>query len=338
MESAVVQKIKHLPKVELHVHLDTSLSYEMVRRIHPRISFAEYTAQYTVPDKCKSLSHFLTYVEPGITLLQEEFALRKAMYDLVRQQALDNVIYSEIRLAPLLHTRRGLTLYEVADIVCDAAQEASTAFGFPVRLIFCTMRHFTAAQGIDTARAAVAHIDRGVVGFDLAGAEADYPLQPHLEAFRIAESSTLGLTAHAGEARGAESILETIEQIPVTRIGHGVRVLQSVDTIQKLIDRQIHLEICPISNIKIDVFQQMSDHAVNCLFDKGILLSINTDGWGLFQSTLSKEYTALVETFDWTLDHFLQINQMAVDAAFTDEATKLQLHQKLLDGYRNAEI
>jgi len=325
VEEYSIQEILSWPKVELHVHLDTSLSFETVSLLNKGISSQAYLNRYVLPGKVRDLHHFLKYVEPGIALLQSKQAIYLAVLQLVKEQSQDGVIYTEIRLAPLLHTRMGLSDFEVCKVVVRAAKDAELETGVIVRLIFCTMRHFSPEESMRTVNLALDFRYDGVVGFDIAGDEAGYSLNNHIEAFQKAFEQKLPSTAHAGEACGPDSIIQTLDLLKVNRIGHGVRALENKYCMQRLLKDKIHLEVCPLSNILINVFSDISVHPIHQLYSFGLNLGVNTDGWGLFQNSLSGEYEQLIRTFRWQKDDLQTVNKNSLDAAFCDDITKSKL-------------
>lgn len=323
----------HLPKIELHVHLDTSLSYQNVAILDPAISEDAYQKFYVAPAKCQDLSHFLEYTEPALRLLQTAENLDKAFRQLIRELKTDNVIYAEIRFAPLLHTRAGLLPDQVAEVACNAIAAGFAETGVQCRLIFCALRHFSQLESISTVQLAERWRSRGVVGIDLAGDEVAYSLEYHIPAFELAREWNLPATAHAGEALGADSVIDVLDFLHPRRIGHGVRSIEDPDLVTLLARNKIHLEICPGSNLQTGVFQTMKDHSIDRLYQAGVSLSLNTDGRGLTSTSLTQEYVSISETFGWSKIDFLRTNRMALKAAFCDVHTKNKLLGILECGY-----
>ncbi len=326
-------KFRSLPKTELHLHLDCSLSYEVVSRIAPSITRDAYTRDFVCPAKCTSLADFLTRAPSGIALMQTEEQLRLVTEDLVDQLARDNVIYAELRFAPHQHTERGLTPERVVAAVDEALGSASEANGVETRLILCTLRHFTAEQSMETARLVEQFRGTRVVALDLAADEAGFPLDAHAPAYAFAAERGLARTAHAGEARGAESVWETLERLRPSRIGHGVRSVEDPRLVEHLKANDIHLEVCPTSNVQTDVCAAMADHPVDRLYRAGVSVGINTDGRTMVDVTLDDEYAKLKATFGWTSEHLLTCNLNAVRAAFIPNALKQELAARLVEAY-----
>lgn len=322
-----------LPKIELHLHLDCSLSYDVVRTLRPSITRDQFEHEFIAPAKCTNLADFLTRAPKGIELMQTERELRAVTSDLFRQLQADNVLYAEIRFAPLLHATNGLSDEAVVQIVNDATDNAISDTGIHARLILCTLRHFTEEQSLRTVTLLEKFKGTNVVALDLAADEAGHPITPHVSAFRLARRSGLYRTAHAGEARGADSVWETLKNFAPTRIGHGVRSMEDPKLIDFLRANRIHLEVCPSSNLQTNVYDDMRDHPIARLYEAGVPLGISTDARTITNITLEQEYAKLREAFGWTAEHFLRCNLDAVEAAFIPEKLKRELAAKLKEGY-----
>jgi len=325
-----------LPKVELHVHLDCCLSYDVVSLLRPSISYSEFRERFVAPPRCTNLADFLTRAPSGIALMQTEHELRAVTLDLFRQFQLDNILYAEIRFAPLLHLERGLLPARVVRTVNDAVEEGIRSTGIEARIILCTLRHFTAAQSLETVALAERFRGTRVVALDLAADEAGFPIDPHVEAFEFAITQEIHRTAHAGEARGADSVRETLRNFQPTRIGHGVRSVEDPTLLNQLRDQRIHLEVCPSSNIQTNVYSSISDHPVHRLYKAGVSLSINTDARTITDTTLEKEYSVMREHFGWSDEEFRSSNTDAIHAAFIPEALKQSLLKRLNGHYPTA--
>lgn len=324
---------KSLPKIELHVHLDCSISFDLACQLQPTLTLNQFRKEFIAPAKCSDLSHFLTFADRQIALLQTEQQLRLAIKDVIRQLKQDNIIYAEIRFAPFLHTRRGLSAFEVVTILTDEMAVWQDKWDITTGLILCTLRHYDELTSLKTAELADHFKNKGVCGFDIAGDEAGFGLSEHIKAFEFAEKAGLGTTAHAGEACSWESVSESLNLLHNKRIGHGVRVIESDFMMQTVAKAGIHLEICPSTNIQVDVFKTISDHPIDILLKNGVSLSVNTDTRTITDTNLTQEYTLLHQAFGWGLDEFKQCNLNAIDAAFTDITTKAALQKEILLNY-----
>jgi adenosine deaminase len=322
-----------VPKLELHLHLDCSLSYDVVRALRPTISEETYRDEFIAPRRCTNLADFLKRAPKGFELMQTEVELRAVTFDVFRQLQADNVIYAELRFAPLLHLAKGMTPEAVVEIVDAATTEAMRATGIEARLILCTLRHFSTEQGMITADLVKKFRGTNVVALDLAGDEAGYPIQPHVPAYEYARANNLCRTAHAGEAAGAQSVWETLRLLQPSRIGHGVRCTEDAALLDFLREQQIHLEVCPSSNLQTNVYHEMAEHALDALYQAGLSVGISTDARTITDITLEQEYQNMRNTFGWTNEEFLQCNLNSVEAAFVPEDLKEKLTRRLRDAY-----
>ena len=322
-----------LPKIELHLHLDCSLSYEVVRKIDPSITEDEYRCKFVAPAKCTDLADYISRAVIAITLMQTELNLRLVVEDLFNQLRADNVIYAEIRFAPLLHIESGLSARQVVQIVNDAVKEFSQKTGVIAGLILCTLRHYSEEQSLQTVHLVNEFKGTPVCGFDIAADEAGYPIDNHIKAFEIARQKNILCTAHAGEAKGADSVWETLKNFHPQRIGHGVRSVEDESLLEFLKQRNIHLEVCPTSNVQTNVYEKIQDHAADIIFRKGISMSINTDARTISDVTLSSEYLLMEEYFKWSRNHFKKCNLDAIEHAFASEEIKAGLIKKINDAY-----
>ena len=318
-----------MPKVELHLHLDCSLSYQAVSRLVPSISRREFDAEFIAPPQCTSLADFLTRAPRGFQLMQSEDALRLVTEDLLEQLSQDGVIYAEIRFAPLLHTAAGLTPEAVVAAVDRATEQCIEATGIEARLILCTLRHFNQAQSLLTAQLVERFKGSRVVALDIAGDESGFSIDAHIPAFRYALDHGLGRTAHAGEARGAGSVWETLRAFAPSRIGHGVRSIEDASLVEHLRRERIHLEVCPSSNVQTRTFLTYGAHPVDRLLRAGGSLGINTDARTIANVTLEQEYDRLRQHFGWGAEELLACNREALRAAFLDEPLRARLLAQL---------
>ncbi|MES2893142.1 MAG: adenosine deaminase [Bacteroidota bacterium] len=321
--------IKHLPKVELHLHLDCGLSYEVVSRLNPAVTREIYQEEFVAPAKCLNLADFLTRAVKGYKLMQTAEALTLVIEDMFRQLAASNLVYAEVRFAPLQHLDGGLTSFEVVDIANKAFERCIYQFNIEARLILCTLRHYSADQSMETVKLVEQFKGTTVVGFDIAADEAGFPIDPHIAAFKYAREKGIFITAHAGESRGADSVWETLEHLRPTRIGHGVRSIEDPLLVNYLIAQNIHLEICPSCNVQINLYDAFTDHPINELYRAGVSLNVNTDAPAIVDTTLNREYQLLADNFDWTATDFYTCNVNAVKAAFISAELKEKLLQKL---------
>lgn len=327
-----------LPKAELHLHLDCSLSYKVVSRLQPGISQQEFRSKFIAPRKCLNLADYLTRAPYQVRLMQSREALKLAVEDVFEQLAADNVIYAEFRFAPMLHLEQGLTPEEVVAAVDQATAACIATSGIEVRLILCTLRHYTREQSLATARLVERFRGTRVVALDIAGDEAGCPLEPHRPAYDYAHEQGLFMTAHAGEAAGAQSVWQTLRELGPSRIGHGVRSSEDPELMAFLKEQSIHLEVCPSSNVQTNMCDTIHQHPVDNLYRAGVPLNINTDCRTISETNLRREYQQLIDTFTWNHNDFLKSNVAAIRAAFIPPETRKRLEAKLLEAYSSHQL
>ena len=324
---------QHLPKIELHLHLDCCLSYKVVQQLNPAISYEQYRESFIAPPKCTDLADYITRAVNGYELMQTGEQLRLVTLDLFEQLQADRVIYAEMRFAPLQHTLKGLSPFEVVQTVNNAVEEGIKQTGIEARIILCTLRHYSQAQSMETVQLVKQFDGTYVAGFDMAADEAGFPITNHIKAFQFAKDHQIYCTAHAGEAKGPESVWETLDHLHPTRIGHGVRSVEDSALIEFLKQKSIHLEVCPTSNIQTNVFDVIENHSVNTIYNSGVSMSINTDARTTTPVTLTDEYALLEKFFDWNRGHFLTCNLEAVEHAFIKSELKEVLREKIRSAY-----
>jgi adenosine deaminase len=322
-----------LPKIELHLHLDCSLSYEVVRQLDPSVTLVDYKENFITPAKCTDLADYIKRSQRSYELMQSEASLRLVTLDLFKQLKADHVIYAEIRFAPLLHIAGGLSPEEVVSAVNKATVEGIEKYNIETGIILCTLRHFSEDQSMKTVELVNKFKGTSVVGFDIAADEAGFPIDNHIKAFQFAKDNGIKCTAHAGEARGAKSVWETLEHFHPQRIGHGVRSAEDEELLEFLKSSNIHLEVCPTSNIQVNVFDTIEDHTANKIYNTGVSMSINTDCRTISNVTLTHEYDVMDRIFHWKLEHFKKCNLEAVAHSFASQDVKDRIKSLIKKAY-----
>ncbi|HEV8176371.1 MAG TPA: adenosine deaminase [Gemmatimonadales bacterium] len=288
--------IGRLPKAELHVHLDGSLRpqtmIDLARTAKVVLPSYEPGAlgRFMLVDDAADLQDYLDRFDLTIPLLQTPEAVERVAYEMVEDAARDNVRYLEVRYCPHLSQRQGMTLDEVMRAELRGLARGERDFGVVARVINCSLRHYDPAVSVEIAECSVSFRDQGVVAFDLAGGEAGRPPGNHRAAFDVASRGLLGVTVHAGEAAGAESIAEAVQLCHADRIGHGTRLYESPELLAYIRDRQILIEANITSNVQTRAVSRASDHPVRGYFDAGLNVTLCTDGWLMAGVSLSDEY------------------------------------------------
>ena len=288
--------IKHMPKTDLHVHLDGSVRIDSLialakkQNIDLPASEPKKLKSILVPGpKCRNLEDYLMPFEIILAILQEEEALARVAYELAEDSAKENVWYLEVRYSPVLHTRRGMKLTTIIDAVLTGLREAERKYNIKTGVIICGMRNISPATSIILADLAVAYKNRGVVGFDLAGIEENYPAKHHREAFYRILNNNINCTAHAGEAYGPDSIHQALHYCGAHRIGHGTRLKEDGDLLNYVNDHRIPLEICITSNVQTRAVQSLEQHPLKFYYDFGLRVTINTDNRLISDTTVTRE-------------------------------------------------
>ncbi|MCC6902290.1 MAG: adenosine deaminase [Polyangiaceae bacterium] len=285
-----------LPKTDLHVHLDGSLRLETIldiaktERIElPATSAEGLHAAIGCGKNFGSLVDYLKGFDITLRVMQTEESLERIAFELAEDAQRENVRYMEVRYAPMLHTRRGLKLTKVVEAVLDGLRRARETYGIKANVIICGIRNISPESSYEMAELAVAYKGRGVVGFDLAGAEAEFPAKHHRDSFQLVRDNNINCTIHAGEAYGPESIAQAIHVCGAHRIGHGCRLRENGDLLHYLNDHRIPLECCPSSNVQTGAVRDVASHPLKLYYDLGLRVTVNTDNRLITDTTVSKE-------------------------------------------------
>jgi adenosine deaminase len=322
------QEIVKAPKALLHDHLDGGLRpatvIELAAEVGHELPAAEPAALerwFVAAAGSGSLERYLETFAHTVGVMQTEPALRRVAAECAEDLAADGVVYAEVRFAPEQHLERGLSLEQVVGAVLAGFAEGSqraAAAGTPIRIgtLLTAMRH--AARSMEIAQLAVRHRDSGVVGFDIAGAEAGYPPTRHLDAFEYLQRENFHFTIHAGEAFGLPSIWQAIQWCGADRLGHGVRIVDDIagGKLGRLAayvrDKRIPLELCPSSNVQTGAADSIADHPIGLLQELRFRVTVNTDNRLMSRTCMSKEMALLVEAFGygWAEVQWFTINAM----------------------------
>ena len=288
--------IQKLPKTDLHVHLDGSLRVSTIidlaerQRIElPARDEDGLRKAMNIGQNCGSLVEYLKAFDVTLRVMQTREALERIAYELAEDAAKENVRYMEVRYAPMLHTRRGLKLTSVVESVLAGLRAAQSAFGIESNVIICGIRNVSSESSLEMAELAVAYKNRGVVGFDLAGAEYDHPAKHHRAAFQLVRDNNINVTIHAGEAYGPESITQAVHVCGAHRIGHGCRLREDGDLLHYVNDHRIPLECCPSSNVQTGAIRDLQSHPLKLYYNLGLRVTVNTDNRLVTDTTVSKE-------------------------------------------------
>jgi adenosine deaminase len=333
-----LDSIRRAPKALLHDHLDGGLRPATVLELAEASGYGDLPATDVdgLASFFRTAAHsgsLVRYLEPfahTVGVMQTPEALHRVAYECVEDLAADNVVYAEIRFAPELHIDGGLSLDAVVDAVLDGfadGEKAASAEGraITVRCLVTAMRH--QARSLEIAELAIRFRDRGVVGFDIAGAEAGYPPTRHLDAFEYMRGNNSRFTIHAGEAFGLPSIHEAIAFCGADRLGHGVRIVDDItvgtDGTTKLgplaallRDKRIPFEMCPSSNVQTGAVDSIGEHPFDLLARLRFRVTVNTDNRLMSDTTMSHEMLRLVEAFGYGWSDLQRFTINAMKSAF----------------------
>lgn len=318
-----LQLLTKLPKVELHLHLDTSVRPDTIRKYLKRegLPVPEPIENYVIaPAKCKDLLEFLEKIDLALDALQSTEAIEETAYQLVESLALCGHIYAEIRYAPHLNIRKGETNESILDASLRGFERGKKDFGVEVGVILCALRHFTFEQNEPLIQTALTYADR-IVGFDFAGDEYQAKLD-HRVLFDKIHDAGIPITIHAAEACGPERLQEALDIFHAKRIGHGVRLEENSELLKRVLDLQIPLEMCPTSNVQTNATTSYDTHPADRYLNQGLAVTINTDAMTTTPSNLVKEYEVLIKTFGWGLAEIKKTQETAIENLFLPSQKK----------------
>lgn len=327
-----------LPKIELHCHLDGSLSLDAIRQLASWASQdipesdVELQKLVTAPQDVTSLNEYLKTFDFVIPLLQTKKALTFAAYDVAKQAAQENVLYTEIRFAPELCTQQGLTALEVVEAVLEGFEQAQLDFGIIAKALVCGMRQSNQETTLAIFKEVRNLASRGLVGFDFAGNEADFPTSVLNQIIQDTQGLGLPFTLHAGECGCVSNIAQGLD-LGIKRFGHATALYQSEEILADFVAAQATAELCLISNLHTKAIPSIEEYPYQAFYDKGVRMTINTDNRTVSNTNLTKEYQLFATQFGTSPADFLRFNEYALEASFTSVDEKVNLLEKLRRGY-----
>ncbi len=350
-----LERIRRLPKVHLHDHLDGGLRPETIVELAaeqgvdlPTRDPVELKEWFHRGANRGSLPLYLEGFAVTTGVMQTEESLRQVARERVEDLAADGVIYGEVRFAPILHVDGGLNLEQVVQAVLDGTREGCDQTGIDVRYLVCGMRHLEPEANLEMAELAVDFRDRGIVGFDLAGDESGHPPKRHIEAFHYLQRENFNITIHAGEAFGLASIWQAIQYCGAHRIGHATRLFEDLEepesgnrsrgTLSSYIDdHRICLEMCLSSNVHTGAVERLEDHPFPLYLRRQFRVCLNTDNTLMSATTLSREWWLATQLFDLTIDDLELLAINAAKGAFCHHPERVALIEgKIRPGFQAA--
>lgn len=313
MNEKVKEQIENMKKIVLHLHLDGSLRpetvYDWLVEQGEDVTLEQVQNALMVKKDCRDLNEYLEKFDLPCRMLQTKEHIEQATYELFEDLAKQNVIYAEVRFAPSKHREEGLEYNEIVEAAIKGMERAKKEFGIDGSLILCAMRGDSSKNNLKTVEIAKQYLGKGVSAIDLAGAEALFPTRDYKDIFENATALGIPFTIHAGEADGPESIKKALE-FGAKRIGHGVRCLEDPKLVGYLVQNEIVLEVCPISNLQTKATGE--DHPMEELYRKGLKVTISPDNNSVSNTDILQEY-------EWVLEHtnlkIEDLKQMNVNAA-----------------------
>ena len=320
--------------IDLHLHLDGSLSLESVRDLAKMQNIPvepddeKLLKMLQVGPDCKDLNEYLEkFAFPG-SLLQKPEAITRAVENLRKELKDQGLLYAEIRFAPQLHLLKGLTQRQVV----EAAVEGLKADGVKAELILCCMRgDRNREENMETVRLTAEFLGKGVCATDLAGAEALFPNPGFEDLFALAQELKVPYTIHSGEALGPESVYQALA-FGTKRLGHGVRSVEDPDLLKRLAEEQVTLELCPTSNLNTNIFASIEEYPLVALMNAGVRVTLNTDNIMVSGVTLQSEWEKVIRTFGLSGDQILTLQKNAAEASFAAPEVKQWLLEQITLG------
>ncbi len=314
--------LRRIPKAELHCHLDGSvrpqtlldLAHEYGQPM-PRED-AESLRAYMLVSDGHSLEDYLQRFSVTLSVMQTAEALERIAYELAIDAAADGVRYLEVRYAPILNVRHGLSLGDAVQASLRGLERAEQEVGIVARVIVCGIRSMAPGVSLELAELAVAFRGRGVVGFDLAGGEAGHPAAAHQQAFAHAHRHDLACTCHAGEGDGPESVRQALHTCCADRIGHGTRIFEDRSLLDYVNDRRVPIEVCLTSNIQTRAAASYDAHPLRMYYDRGLNVVLNTDNRLMSGTTLTDEYEHASQHLGFSFDELARMALNGFDSAF----------------------
>jgi adenosine deaminase len=338
---ATREQIARAPKVLLHDHLDGGLRpatvIDLARvggyRQLPSHDADELAAWFVGAASSGSLELYLETFAHTVGVMQTLDALVRVAAECAEDLANDNVVYAEVRFAPELHVEKGLSLDSVVEAVLEGFRLGSQGRGIRVGVLLTALRH--AARSFEIAELAIRYRDAGVVGFDIAGAEAGYPPTRHLDAFQYMQRANGHFTIHAGEGFGLPSIWEALQWCGADRLGHGVRIVDDIMVVDGeavlgrlaayVRDNRVPLEMCPSSNVQTGAASSIADHPIGLLRKLYFRVTVNTDNRLMSGTSVGIEFEKLVDAFGYGLDDVRWFTINALKSAFIPFDERLAL-------------
>jgi len=312
------QLVQQLPKPELHIHIEGSLEPEMMFELAGRNGVElPYPDVKSISDayNFNCLQDFLDLYYQGMSVLQTEQDFHDLTWAYLQRCKHQNVVHCEIFFDPQGHTERGIAFATVIDGICSALDRASTELGISSKLIMCFLRHLDEQSAFETLQQALPHLDN-IAGVGLDSSEMGRPPRLFSRVFERAAELGLKRVAHAGEEGPPEYVYEALDLLGVDRVDHGNRALEDEKLVARLVDERMPLTVCPQSNLRLAVVEDMSEHPIRKMLEHGLRTCVNSDDPAYFGGYMNENFYALIDALDLTRDEVFQLVINGFESSF----------------------
>ena len=321
-----------LPKIDLHCHLDGSLPLGTIHKLieleNIEIDTRNLEEELRVDDSCTDLAMYLQKFELPLKLLKTPKSFEIAVYELLKEVANENTIYTEIRFAPFLSAKTTEEAKEIVKMAIEGLDKAREDFDIEGNLILCCMRHHDEETNLKILDVASEFLNKGVCAIDLAGDEERFPMMLFENIFNKAREQGIPFTLHAGETGNFENVKQAVE-LGAKRIGHGIAIMKDKEALELCLKNKIGLEMCPISNKQTRAVEDMKDYPYECFMEKGLLVTLNTDNRTVSNTTINKEIELLNS---YGKVEYIKCLENSVQVSFASEEVKRRLREKIASG------
>lgn len=316
-----------IPKTDIHAHIEGTMSPALMKKLSAKNNVAVDPALFREDGSYawKDFRHFLDTYDAAAHAIQTPEDYADVVFDHFASGAKQGLIYGEVFASPNHALASGMSYNDMVEGIVAGMKRAEDLHGVIGRIIVNTVRHHGLEKAIASAELAARHPHPMVTGFGIAGDEAHGEHKDFLTAFEIARDAGLRCTAHAGEILGPQSVSAALDHLPVERIGHGVRAIEDPELVARLADSGIVLEVCPGSNVALGVYPDFASHPLKQLYEAGVKVTLNSDDPPFFWTDIGLEYEHASNDMGLSDKILLEMTRTAIEAAFVDEATKLQL-------------
>ncbi len=334
----LVSFIEGLPKVELHIHIEGSLEpkmlFDLAKKNNVDIPF-KFVEEVRKAYNFTKLQDFLDIYYQGMNVLQTEQDFYDLTYAYLKKSALDNVLHSEIFFDPQGHTERGVEFEVVFNGITNALEDGYDNLGISSKLIMCFLRHLSEEDAFKTLEMALPYKDK-ITGVGLDSSEIGHPPSKFVRVFSKAREEGFFILAHAGEEGPPEYIWEAINLLKIDRLDHGNRALEDEVLVQKLVQMDMALTICPLSNLKLCVVKNLREHPLKTILSKGLKATVNSDDPSYFGGYMNDNFISITKALNLEKSDLVALVRNSIDACFLEDSSKSSLMEKL-DQYVETE-